>query len=294
MIHKTQTICVSPSPSKIPYGGFSPVRLQTEIQPPPSTSCQELSAARVPPAKNLISGPSPGTQFTRPTEGLTVVSRVHSAKAARSPAAQDNSVQRPLAPQRVILSRRLIAYYGLIRASRSLPPTYAFAGGSSNPGAYLGRRTRGSPIYSLFRYLRAVLRTPVDRMAASGCTSPSALAFAISAWARHPQSSRMIGSGVGSVTRLQGSLNATARRFACPSPTRAFTVELSPVGSLQTDVEYNYAGKQPIPATGLSPARNKALWAASGERRGKKGYTCDFLNGTLFLSQRSLRFKIWI
>src|ERR1035441_7486065 len=41
---------VPPSPSKIPYGGFSPVRLQTEILPPPSASRQELSAARIPPA----------------------------------------------------------------------------------------------------------------------------------------------------------------------------------------------------------------------------------------------------
>ena len=135
---------------------------------------------------NLISGQSPVTQITRPTEGLTVVDRVHPAQAARSPAAQDDSVQRPLAPQRVVVSRRIIAYYGLIRASRSLPPTYAFAGGSSNPGACLGRRTRGSPIYSLFLCLRAVLRTPVDRMAASGCASPSALAFATFVLARHP------------------------------------------------------------------------------------------------------------
>jgi len=188
---------------------------------------------------------------------------MHSAQAARSPAAQDDSVQRPLAPQRVILSRRIIAYYGLIRASRSLPPTYSFAGGSSNPGACLGWRTRGSPIYSLFLFLRAVLRTPVDPTVASGCASPLALAFATFAWARHPQFPHASVLVRGSVTRLQGSLYATARRIACPPPTRAFTFELSSVGSLQADVEDNYAGKQPIPATGLTPARNKALWAAS-------------------------------
>src|SRR5947209_620332 len=111
---------------------------------------------------------------------------MHPVQSAHSSAAQGNPVQRPLAPQRVILSRRIIAYYGLIRASRSLPPTYEFAGGSSNPGADLGRRTRGSPIYSLVLCLRAVLRTPVDRMAASGCASPSTLAFAIFVLARHP------------------------------------------------------------------------------------------------------------
>src|SRR4029077_13843581 len=91
-----------------------------------------------------------------------------------------------LARQRVMLSHRFHAYYGLIRASRSLPLTYVFASGSSYPQACVGRGARGSPIYSLFLYLRAALRTPVDRMAASGCTSPFALAFASSAQARHP------------------------------------------------------------------------------------------------------------
>ena len=36
-----------------------------------------------------------------------------------------------------------------------------------------------------------------------------------------------VGSGVGRVTRLQGSLYATARRLARPSPTRAITLKLS-------------------------------------------------------------------
>ena len=39
---------------------------------------------------------------------------------------------------------------------------------------------------------------------------------------------------------------------------RAFIPESPP-----RDVEYNYAGKQPIPAAGLSPAGHAALWAAS-------------------------------
>ena len=40
-----------------------------------------------------------------------------------------------------------------------------------------------------------------------------------------------VGSWVDSVTGLQSSLHATARRFACPSPTRTFTPELPPAGS---------------------------------------------------------------
>src|ERR1019366_10420056 len=42
-------------------------------------------------------------------------------------------------------------------------------------------------------------------------------------------------------------------------------------GSLHAHVEYNYAGKQPLPAAGLTPARNKALWAATrNHERAKK------------------------
>ncbi len=40
---------VSPSPSKIPYGGFSPVRLQMDRQWRPSTTSQGLSAVHIRP-----------------------------------------------------------------------------------------------------------------------------------------------------------------------------------------------------------------------------------------------------
>ena len=70
-------------------------------------------------------------------------------------------------------------------------------------------------------------------------------------------------SQVVSVTRLQSSLDGTAREFAGPSSARTFTFELSPPESPHQGVEYNYAGNQPIPAAGLSPARHAALWAAN-------------------------------
>ena len=72
MDHPRQTTGVFPSPSKIPYGGFSPVRLQTEIQPPPSSTIPGLSAAHIHQETRLISGHRPGFQPLRPTEGLTV------------------------------------------------------------------------------------------------------------------------------------------------------------------------------------------------------------------------------
>lgn len=43
---------------------------------------------------------------------------------------QDHPVQRSLAPLRVVLSRWIIAYYYLIRASRPLPPVYVLSSGS--------------------------------------------------------------------------------------------------------------------------------------------------------------------
>ena len=266
MSYLRQIIGVSPSPSKIPYSGFSPVRLQTEIQPPPSTYPPTLSVARIRSASRFYKRLE-SRHPVRATHSRVYRSRSRTDQAVLSPVTQDDSVQRPLAHQWVMLSRRVIAYYGLIRASRVLPSTYLFVDGSSYPWDLSGRDARGSPIYSLFLYLRAALRTPVNRMAASGCASPFALAFVASIRTRHPQSSRIIGSGVGSVTRLQGSFYTAARRLARSSPTRAFTLELSPAGSLQTSVEYDYTGKQPIPATGLSPARNKALWAANREHR---------------------------
>jgi hypothetical protein len=56
-----------------------------------------------------------------------------------------------------------------------------------------------------------------------------------------------VGSRAGGVTRLQSSLHATARRIACPSPTRAFTPELSPAGSPPANVGYDYMAYSQLP-----------------------------------------------
>ena len=50
-----------------------------------------------------------------------------------TPSNSNTSIQRPLARHRVMLSRRVIAYYGLIRVSESLPATYGFAAESAAP-----------------------------------------------------------------------------------------------------------------------------------------------------------------
>ena len=69
----------------------------------------------------------------------------------------------------------------------------------------------------------------------------------------------------GRVTRLHSSLNAAARNLARPSPTRAFTFALSSHESPHWNVEHHYAGKQPIPAVGLTPTGQAAFLAAADD-----------------------------
>jgi len=99
---------VSCAPSKIPYGGFSPVRLQTGIGRR-SSSPTDLYAVTVVSAVRSWVFPVSGR--------LRVQSEPRSASA-------DDPVQRPLAPHWVLLSQRIFAYYGLIRASRPLLSAY--------------------------------------------------------------------------------------------------------------------------------------------------------------------------
>ena len=118
--------CVSSSPSKIPYGGFSPVRLQTGILPRPSSHLPSLSARPAFTPTSWI--------YTR----LKSLSQKEPSSRRCVPGLPspntDHPVQRSLAPQRVMLSHRIIAYYYLMRASRPLPPVYLLSSGSSPYG----------------------------------------------------------------------------------------------------------------------------------------------------------------
>jgi hypothetical protein len=91
--------------------------------------------------------------------------------------------------------------------------------------------------------------------------SPPVLAFAKSAAARHPldHARGFLRESCDEADRIAC---ATARMIASPHQQGIFTVELAPVESPHTSVDYDYAGKQHIPAGGLAPTRNAALWAA--------------------------------
>ena len=117
---------VSFSLSKIPYGGFSPVRLQTGYQD--NTFIHRHHAG------GLIAVPSPGLYRT-PFLPHCVGYGPALSKALR--------VQRPLARRRVVVSRQVVAYYGLIRASASHPTAYG-----SSPAEHL-RATEGPNFYLL-------------------------------------------------------------------------------------------------------------------------------------------------
>ena len=128
--------------------------------------------------------------------------------------------QRPLARQRVMLCRQVSAYYGLIRDSGRLPPTYFIRRVSVAQLLPTGR-----PEVPQFT-LRVCTHVPhsVPRWIVRllmAVTSPHILAFAIFVLARHPLTHK-IRVTVACVTRLQVSLYATARRVCLPCPGQDF------------------------------------------------------------------------
>ena len=159
-----------------------------------------------------------------------------------------------------MLSRQVIAYYGLIRVSESLPATYEFAARAAAPKeAALRWEFRGSPIYSVGLCSRAASHTPVTPKSAVDCC----FLLGISLRPGVTGSATTLG-----ISRLQSSLIPfNPQELLRPASwlallSRTFTFELALAGSPQANVEYDYVGKQPIPTTGLSPASPTALWAA--------------------------------
>lgn len=196
---------VSSPPSKIPYGGFSPVRLQTEIRPRPSP--------HQPP--RLIRGPS----WPEPT------TQVHPSVWVLGSVTSSLSVQRSLARRRVILSRQVIAYYDLIRGSGPLPPISDLC----RYTAGLRRKAKAHSVPNLLcaSFLPCRLPYPGGR-AVSDCSQSArtGLRHVRSGSAPAIPTQKSVHAWL-TISRQQSSLHATARKFARPTPTRAFTFELS-------------------------------------------------------------------
>ena len=257
---------VSSSPSKIPYVGFSPIRLQTGIQQPPSPGRHCLSAR---PAFT-----SAAQTYRLPKLRIQsrviyqryrwlIRSRAKAQSGLHSISSKSGPVQRPLALRRVMLSRQVIAHYGLIRNSRPLPPIYVLYGGSLPYGLVWAGIERLPNLLrmSFFSVPPSVPRWTGQLPAA--VPSLAVIAFSISAQDRHPQPH---------ARRFPHGLRNEAAKFTlCYGPEKLIALHrqgrllssFRPRESPLSDVEYNYTGKQPIPVTGLSPVRHAALWAAN-------------------------------
>ena len=150
-----------------------------------------------------------------------------------------------------MLSRRVIAYYGLMGASESLPAAYGFAAGAAAPKENgLRWKSRGSPIYSAGLCSRAAFHTRGGLERARGgeirvrltVSSSSVLAFTpVSRLLRHIRSFEAAGSLIPKSTGI-----VTARELASPPFRGRFTLS-SPTRSPSISVEYDYVDNSQFP-----------------------------------------------
>ena len=190
-----------------------------------------LSAARVHPAARSyrrLQPKHPGCAAHRRANRSGIGKPIQSAHA---PAAQGNPVQRPLAPQRVMLpagssltmaSSEPLALFPPLMYSRGAPPTHGPASGGEREVPQF------TPCFCAFvpssvpRWtgwmLLAVLHHP-------HWPSPFMQWLGV-----HKSRTRRFWCGQSNEA-ARFDFFTTARRLARPSPTRAFTVELSPVRS---------------------------------------------------------------
>ena len=224
----------------------------------PSTKSRGLSAVHIRPVSPSYTPPQlqlPGIRDPRrdyPFENLSV-------QCGTPPNNWNTSIQRPLARHRVMLSRRVIAYYGLMRTSESLPTTYGFVARAAAPKE--NRLKVGiQRVPNLLRWTVLACRLPYpgDPKSAIDC-------FFLFGISLHPDVTgsaphwKFRGCRVHSFPNPQELLRP-ASWLALLS--RTFTFELAPTRSPSISVEYDYVDKQSIPTAGLSPASPTALWAA--------------------------------
>jgi len=171
---------VSSSLSKIPYGGFSPVRLQTGIQPR-SSSTMASSSVR----PTYTQTPWIYTQLKSLSQKRAFLRNGTFVQAELPFSYNDDPVQRSLAPQRVMLSRRIIAYYDLIRASLLLPPVYVLSSGSL-PVGLLRAEDEKVPNLSCLSF-PIVPSSPAAERLHSVVPTSLTLAFSIFAQDRRPR-----------------------------------------------------------------------------------------------------------
>jgi hypothetical protein len=138
-----------------------------------------------------------------------------------------NSSPEPLCSQWVMLSQ----WSSLLWAHPTLSClliAYLLRQSGLCPTVLYGLVMRASPICCSYLSLRVIIRTPTDSTTAFDCCFIVDISLRL---LRRVSASVMpsnVSSKMDSLTRLQCSLYATTRRFARPSLTRTFTLELSP------------------------------------------------------------------
>ena len=202
---------VSSAPSKIPYGGFSPVRLQTRLTPRPSSPtrprlligrhCRYLVSRRLVRSRSCDQAAPRTSDHDRGSSGPWLPNRLYCPVGSSLTMA----TSAPLS-----VTQRIMDYSVKLRvrlANRRGSPIY-----SAHPFTPCRRPYPGGPSDCSRRCLH---RWCCLRRISTGSTTPKPTAP----------------DPVGSVTRLQRSLHATAWSVASPAPARTFTTELSWAGS---------------------------------------------------------------
>ena len=242
---------VSSSPSKIPYGEFSPVRLQTGIRPRPS------------PAR---SGFHPAPAYTR----------FKSRSRQRATSRSGTCVQAALSPSDRTLPSRgpWLASGFCCPAGSSLTMTSSETLGPSRrlihspPG-----RTWAERFPNLLCLSVSSVPPSVPRQTGRlhwAVASSSALAFPISVVGRHLHAPRV---------PVPAWLCNEAAKFAlCYGPEESLALHrpgrlrssFHLLSRLTKASNMTTRANQPIPAAGLSPARQAALWAANRDTEARR------------------------
>jgi hypothetical protein len=228
----TGPTCVSSTPSKIPYGGFSPVRLQTGIHQRPSHAGLYAGKAGTSESFGHSRGMSADPSCPAlPSRGPWLASGLFCPAGSSLTMASSEPLASNLAPYFLRL------------------PSF--------PGA------SGSPLLSAPLSSRAISRTPADQTGARGCFFPvrsSLRQLRNGSASAHPCLSSAL---AGRVTRLTSSLTLRPDWLLARRRPGLLRSSFRPVA--HTNRTSNITTRQqPITAAGLSPARDAALWAANG------------------------------
>jgi hypothetical protein len=210
---------VSSAPSKIPYGGFSPVRLQTGGQPRPSLPQQ------------LIRGPSGDLVRARFIRSRTCVRRharlltPHIRPVALG-SASGYAVRQP--------HRLLWPHPSFCTA----PPVLCFIAGGSAAAQKVPTFSCQSLMTCRRPYSDGSRKSPTNLYSWLGLRPFGRGSAAI--WPT-------LRTTCGGLTKLQRSLYAAARHLARPAPDGTFTTELACPGSLPGQVGHHYRNVRLIP-----------------------------------------------